>query len=713
MARLVNMWQGYNQAALKEKQMPLIVDENLSMVMDITGLKALKESPLVQGKQLDEFCKKLNLLTIEERMVSFDVTCKEMFNALDQSVPCIGCRRSVERLFYDLSNLDGHPALDPLIITVDGMVGIKEEVIQSPQRLCTLLQGHSTRLNDLVEQQPRNKKSRRCTLHSLEVQRMRPPPNAWKEVWDCMERECLREITFIDADTLDATLDTYLRKHKFCSECRTKVLLASSLLTSETDPTKEKGYVSSLYANIKRCAGGHVHLPVNTEYISSIIGRAQPELMGRERHAKTLEIAQEEVLTCLGICVAERLNRVYRRLKEEEIIIKVLAAVAVDTIARSFQMAVEYKTGITQLEVLYKEFKREEVAKQQRREKLRLKRKKKKERRSEAEEKENECEEEKDDHCECPQEEAKEVEEKTEVLPSQPEVKPITQTIDHHKIIDPNNKGSLTCNCPDCTKKGNSDHVQFKSQSQSAPSSKKEKNSKKKKNENKSASSSTNSTKKSGKREKVDTTVNKSVDQSVKPPETCKTENSNNSNEWHNNDECTNPPSSEHLMDALMDNNKRYTMWIEVKKRLNTKVVNRNVRSSSEHSSQDYGYSSEHNVSSPSLPSTPEGSEVACSDSCCNHVGDCPEVKSAEKLLHSDSSLSLLREHGGGITLSQMLEDSCLSEDEDCCYIPVEEVLEFKSRMCQVTEKRQELRQTLKKRFAALCSHHKPFTIPR
>lgn len=63
------------------------------MVMDITGLKALRESPLVQGKQLDEFCKKLNLLTIEERMVSFDVTCKEMFNALDRNVPCIGCRR--------------------------------------------------------------------------------------------------------------------------------------------------------------------------------------------------------------------------------------------------------------------------------------------------------------------------------------------------------------------------------------------------------------------------------------------------------------------------------------------------------------------------------------------------------------------------------------------------------------------------------------------
>lgn len=69
---------------------------------------------------------------------------------------------------------------------------------------------------------------------------------------------------------------------RFCGECRTKVLLASSLLTSEPEPSKEKGYVAALYSGIKRCISDHhVHLPTNTEYISTLIGRAQPELMGR------------------------------------------------------------------------------------------------------------------------------------------------------------------------------------------------------------------------------------------------------------------------------------------------------------------------------------------------------------------------------------------------------------------------------------------------
>lgn len=62
------------------------------------------------------------------------------------------------------------------------------------------------------------------------------------------------------------------------------------------------------------------------------------EMSFRERHAKTLEIAQEEVLTCLGICMAERIHKVHRRLKEEETVCKVLAAVAIDALSRNFQV---------------------------------------------------------------------------------------------------------------------------------------------------------------------------------------------------------------------------------------------------------------------------------------------------------------------------------------------------------------------------------------
>jgi len=58
----------------------------------------------------------------------------------------------------------------------------------------------------------------------------------------------------------------------------------------------------------------------------------------RERHAKTLESAQEEVLTCLGLCIYERLHRINLRLREEECTCKVLAAVAIDGLCRNFKV---------------------------------------------------------------------------------------------------------------------------------------------------------------------------------------------------------------------------------------------------------------------------------------------------------------------------------------------------------------------------------------
>lgn len=58
--------------------------------------------------------------------------------------------------------------------------------------------------------------------------------------------------------------------------------MASSILTTEHEPAKETGYVAALYSGIKRCIPDrHVHLPTSTDYISTLIGRAQPELMGR------------------------------------------------------------------------------------------------------------------------------------------------------------------------------------------------------------------------------------------------------------------------------------------------------------------------------------------------------------------------------------------------------------------------------------------------
>lgn len=63
------------------------------MIMDISGLGAICDNPLINGKQLEEFSKKLASLSTEEIKASFEVTCKKIVDILNDAEPCVGCRR--------------------------------------------------------------------------------------------------------------------------------------------------------------------------------------------------------------------------------------------------------------------------------------------------------------------------------------------------------------------------------------------------------------------------------------------------------------------------------------------------------------------------------------------------------------------------------------------------------------------------------------------
>lgn len=77
---------------------------------------------------------------------------------------------SVERLFYDLMK-SGHPALDPLVITPNGLLSIKDDVLESPQRLCTILHGHRYFIDDCENDYSRHVCRRESSLSFMSLQR--------------------------------------------------------------------------------------------------------------------------------------------------------------------------------------------------------------------------------------------------------------------------------------------------------------------------------------------------------------------------------------------------------------------------------------------------------------------------------------------------------------------------------------------------------------
>ncbi|XP_078535913.1 gametogenetin-binding protein 2 isoform X2 [Lissotriton helveticus] len=421
MARLVAVCRdGEEEFPFEKRQIPLFIDDTLTMVMEFSDNMMNLEGHHINSSQLKQFVQRHSMLKQQDISIAMMVTTREIFSALSQLVPCVGCRRSIERLFSQLVE-SGNPALEPLTIGPKGVLSVTRNCMTDAKKLYTLFYVHGSKLNDMIDAIPKSKKNKRCQLHSLDTHKPKPlgegssstvntgktlgadkkssedlkkemkcnilfhfgPFQAplrgcWMDVWELMSQECRDEVVLIDSSCLLETLETYLRKHRFCTDCKNKVLRAYNILIGELDCSKEKGYCAALYEGLRCCPHErHIHVCCETDFIAHLLGRAEPEFAGgrRERHAKTIDIAQEEVLTCLGIHLYERLHRIWQKLRAEEQTWQMLFYLGVDALRKSFEMAVEKVQGISRLEQLCEEFLEEERVQELKQEKKRQKRK--------------------------------------------------------------------------------------------------------------------------------------------------------------------------------------------------------------------------------------------------------------------------------------------------------------------------------------------------
>ena len=355
----------------------------------------------------------------DEATASLMVTPSEVVTTLAQLVTCVGCRRSVEALYQALT-LSGDSALEPLVIASDGVVSVNREHIEVEDSLANLFCGQVLRLSrELLDGGEgkgragrRGGRGGRCAQHSLGIKKL-VTMNNWLDTWDCMEKECREEVVLLPYPVLRQTLDGYLKKHSFCSECTNMVNRAYTLLVEEgqvmaessklsklltlwlQEPARAAGEKSAdcdpllntdgtvnLYSGISACTADlHVHVKCDPAFIGQLFTLAEPELSGlrQERHAKTIEIAQKEVLTCIGLALFERFQRIQQKLREGEQTCDLLFLTVIKTLRRSLDMAAEKKRGVGDLELLCQEIDREEKRKEGKRERKRNRRARRKE----------------------------------------------------------------------------------------------------------------------------------------------------------------------------------------------------------------------------------------------------------------------------------------------------------------------------------------------
>lgn len=178
----------------------------------------------LKGRELKNFMSKFDSLDREELLEALQVPEEEFMRILNQVVECIGCRRIIERIFRQFKR-DGSQTLDPITITPEGVVRIRQEHLDgNTLDLCKLLQKSVFLFAGLLTYSSRrSRQSIRCTIHNLEAYKVTPFSDVWTQVWVSMKGHCREKMLVIEMADLQATLDVYLKKHKFCHECSAKV----------------------------------------------------------------------------------------------------------------------------------------------------------------------------------------------------------------------------------------------------------------------------------------------------------------------------------------------------------------------------------------------------------------------------------------------------------------------------------------------------------
>lgn len=61
--------------------------------MDLNTMGLICDNPQVKGREYDDFARKYRILSADELKAALRVDASDIFNVLNQSIPCVGCRR--------------------------------------------------------------------------------------------------------------------------------------------------------------------------------------------------------------------------------------------------------------------------------------------------------------------------------------------------------------------------------------------------------------------------------------------------------------------------------------------------------------------------------------------------------------------------------------------------------------------------------------------
>eukprot|EP01045_Picozoa_sp_COSAG04_P016210 COSAG04_NODE_1336_length_7177_cov_9.968776_3_plen_540_part_00 len=258
-------------------------------------------------------------------------------------IPCMGCRSAIEALLTQLAARPSNADIGPFAVLANRVVKLRGELLADSDKACSaLLRCRNADLDAwITKSKAQHKGNKRCPLHSLKPR----PVGAWIDVWLLMSDDCHRVmLTALTAERFEDALQAYLRKHKFCSHCRSVVLEAYDMLIldrhatrgelsdedsadeahghSDDDALADTDDIAHAERLFKKLSyvNGRIVIPNDATYVQELLDRAERSMRGEQQsqHVKQGSLGQDEVLSCLGGCLWEELQNLWRQMVNNE-----------------------------------------------------------------------------------------------------------------------------------------------------------------------------------------------------------------------------------------------------------------------------------------------------------------------------------------------------------------------------------------------------------
>ena len=323
---------------------------------------SIKQSLLTNLEAEDRV--KFSILSSDQYQKCLTVNSKDVLPVGGNDVTCVGCRKGIETL---LDSMKSFPlaCFNCFEFIGGGKIKMNPGSLKYSDCLYRNLAISKYRIKEICDSLPRRNKSR-CIYHSVNHDMGGAKESAvqWKVLWDNTSPECRKDILKISYDELKNSHEVYVKKHRFCEDCQDHLTHAFRLLFYLEDYTEFEDFDPEIYdcLTVEQCSATgekYICVPADLDVLAEMMDRLKNQLdtnnPNEERHARSLDVAQKEIVLCIAMFIYKRIQSIVMRFSAFITCVELLPHLIWLTFRKNLEEAVEDIEGQIRIEKTLRE----------------------------------------------------------------------------------------------------------------------------------------------------------------------------------------------------------------------------------------------------------------------------------------------------------------------------------------------------------------------